>query len=95
MISDTHPDAERVQIELIRQASVADRVAVTRSLTNLAIRMSRQAIGEVHPEFTAREVALYWVEIHYGKKLADELREYIKCNPTRFPEKDLPRCDPL
>ena len=25
MLSDTHPDAERVQIELIRKASVADR----------------------------------------------------------------------
>jgi hypothetical protein len=95
MLSDTHPDAERVQIELMRQASVADRVAIMRSMTNLAIRMSRQAIAEAHPEFNSQEVALYWVELHYGKKLADELREYIKCNPTRFPEKDLPLCDPL
>ncbi|MGA2060632.1 MAG: hypothetical protein ABSG67_09145 [Thermoguttaceae bacterium] len=95
MLSDTHPDAEKVQVELMRQASVADRVAIMRSLTNLSIRMSRQAIAEAHPEFNPREVALYWVELHYGKQLADELREYIKCNPTRFPEKDFPRCDPL
>lgn len=95
MLSDTHPDAEKVQMEFMRQASVADRVAITRSLTNLAIHMSRQAIAEAHPEFSPREVALYWVELHYGKKLGDELREHIKCNPTRFPEKDLPLCDPL
>ncbi|MGD0383970.1 MAG: hypothetical protein ABSA77_10635 [Thermoguttaceae bacterium] len=95
MLSDTHPDAEKVQVELMRQASVADRVAIMRSLTNLGIRMSRQAIAEAHPEFSHREVALYWVELHYGKQLAEELREYIKCNPTRFPEKDFPHCDPL
>lgn len=95
MLSDTHPDAERVQIEMMRNASVAERVAITRSLTNLSIRMARQAIAEAHPEFSSREVALFWVELHYGKTLADELREYIKCNPSRYPEKDFPLCDPL
>jgi hypothetical protein len=95
MLSDTHPDAEKAHIEMMRQSSMADRVAVTRSMTNLAIRMSRQAIAEAHPEFSPREVALFWVELHYGKKLANELREYVKCNPIRFPERDLPLCDPL
>jgi hypothetical protein len=95
MISDTHPEAEKVQLELMRNASVADRVAIMRSLTNLSIRMARQAIAEAHPEFSPREVGLYWVELHYGNKLADEFREYVKCNPTLFPEKDFPRCDPL
>jgi hypothetical protein len=94
-MSDTHPDAEKVQIELMRQASVVDRVAITRSLTNLSVRMARQAIAEAHPAFSPREVGLFWMELHYGKTLADEFREYIKCNPSRFPEKDFLRCDPL
>ena len=30
MLSDTHPDAERVQLELIRKMSIAERLARAR-----------------------------------------------------------------
>jgi hypothetical protein len=95
MLTDTTPDAERVLVELMRQASVTKRISITRSLTNLAVRMSRQAIAEAHPEYGPLEVKLYWMELHYGKPLADEFREHIRRNPSCFPQKDLPPCDPL
>lgn len=77
MLSDTHPEAEKVQIELLRKATFAERFAKMRSLTMMAIKLSRQAIGDANPEFTPQEVNLKWVELHYGKKLATELREYL------------------
>ena len=77
MLSDTSPDAEQVQIDLIRRASIAERMARMRSLTATATRLSRQAIAEANPQLSPREVDLTWMELHYGKELADELREYL------------------
>ncbi len=77
MLSDTHPEAEKVQIELLRRMTVAQRLERMRSLTTMTVNLSRRAIARAHPELTAGEVNLMWVELHYGKALADELREYL------------------
>jgi hypothetical protein len=78
MLSDTHPEAEKVQIELIRKASIAERIAVMRSLTRMATRLSRQAIARAHPQASPTEVDLLWVELHYGKELSSQVREHLK-----------------
>ena len=78
MLTDTHPDAERVQLELIRQASVAKRVSLMRSLTSLVIQLSRQGIAQANPGMDEQEVALRWAELHYGKTLAGKVREYLQ-----------------
>jgi hypothetical protein len=78
MLSDTHPDAERVQIELIRKATPAQRIASMRSLTSMLVTLSRRGIAQANPGLTPEEVNLRWVELHYGKPLADELRMYLK-----------------
>jgi hypothetical protein len=83
MLSDTSPDAEAVLIKLIRQADVAERMARMRSLTALATRLSRRAIAETRPELSPREVDLMWVELHYGRRLAAELRRYLKATKCR------------
>jgi len=77
MLSDTTPEAEKVQIELLRKSSVAERLARMRSLTATATKLSRQAIGEANPEFSPQEVDLRWVELHYGKELASTLHEFL------------------
>ncbi len=78
MLSDTSPEAEKVLIELARRATPAENIARVRSLSATVIELSRRAIGQAHPGWTAREVDLKFVELHYGRKLADELREYLK-----------------
>ena len=78
MLSDTSPEAEKVQIELIRRCSVAERIARMRSLTAIGTRMSRQAIAEANPKLDAREVDLRWMELHYGRELADEYRAFLQ-----------------
>ena len=77
MLTDTHPDAERVQLELIRQASVAKRISLMRSLTATLISLSRQGIAKSNPGMNAQEVDLRWAEINYGEKLATEVRDYL------------------
>jgi hypothetical protein len=76
MLTDTHPDAEKVQIELIRQATVGERIGAMRSLTTIATNLSRRGIAKANPSFTPQEVNQMWVELHYGKELAQEFREY-------------------
>lgn len=77
MLSDTSPDAERVQIELARRATAAEKIAQMRGLTDMAVRLSRRAIARANPHFSPREVNLMWVELHYGAQLADELRRHL------------------
>ena len=77
MLSDTSPDAEKVQMELIRRASIAERITRMRSLTAMATRLSRRAIAQTNPELSRSHVDLMWVELHYGKELANGLREHL------------------
>ena len=78
MISDTRPDAERVQIDLVRQLSGAQKISQSLSLSSLAIGLSRRAIARANPDLSQHEVDMLWVEYTYGKDLAERLREYLK-----------------
>jgi hypothetical protein len=75
---DTSPEAERVQIELIRKASSAKRFGLARSLSQSFIQASRQTIRRLHPELSQEELDLLFVELHYGKDLADRVRADLK-----------------
>ena len=75
---DTTPEAEKVQIELIRESSVSKRISRVRSLSQTAIYLSRRAIQRANPSLTEREVNLLFVELHYGKDLAERLRSYME-----------------
>lgn len=78
---DTHPDAERAQIALIRKASVAERISRMRSLSRSVIHLSRKAIGRANPGFNEREIALAFISHCYGSALADRLRDYLDKPP--------------
>jgi hypothetical protein len=75
---DTAPEAEKVQIELFRAASVAKRISLARSLSATAMFLSRRAIQRANPSFSKRQVDLAFVENHYGQDLADRLRLYLE-----------------
>jgi len=72
--SDTSPAAEAVQIELLRRAGTARRVALMDSLTTAAIALSRRAIARTHPDWTEQEVLLEWAALNYGRDLAEQVR---------------------
>lgn len=75
--TDTHPEAERVQIDLLRKASPARRLSVVRSLSRTIIELSRRAIRRRMPEASETELALAFVELHYGGELARRLELYL------------------
>ncbi len=75
---DTSPEAERIQIELLRKASPAKRFSLARSLSQSLIRASRKTIQELHPELSQEELDLLFIELYYGKDLANNVRAYLK-----------------
>ena len=78
MISDTHPEAEAVQIELLRRATNRERFERMCSLTQLALFHARRAIERANPEASARERDIIFLETHYGSELAAAVREYLE-----------------
>ncbi len=75
---DTAPEAERIQIELIRKSSVSRRVSRVRSLSQTTMYLSRRAIQRANPLLSEREVDLAFVANHYGQELADRLGLFLE-----------------
>jgi hypothetical protein len=75
---DTTPQAEKVQIELIRKASVSKRISKARSLSQTAIYLSQRAIKRANPFLSEQEADLAFVASHYGQNLAERLRLYLE-----------------
>ena len=76
MHSDTHPDAEAVQLALLRQASVSQRASMMRGLTRMAVASSKRAIEKARPGLSQQELDLVFVELNYGRDLADQVRQW-------------------
>lgn len=86
MLTDTAPEAAKVQIELLRKATIAERIAKARSLTAMTIGLSRRAIQRAHADWSPEEVDVKFVELHYGKELAAGLRKYLRKHPSCRPQ---------
>jgi hypothetical protein len=80
-ISDTHPDAERVQLDLLRAAGEQRRFALMRSLSETVIAASRRALRDTMPEATETEVLLRWVALNYGAELGERLASHLARRP--------------
>lgn len=76
--SDTSPEAEQVQAELLRNASTARRFQLAQSLSRMTIQLSRRALRRAHPDATEREIDLAFVELHYGHALASQVKAYLE-----------------
>ncbi len=76
--TDTYLKAEEFQISLIRNASVSERISLALSLSQTVIQLSRRAILRANPNLSREELGLLFVEHHYGSKLADRVRQYLK-----------------
>lgn len=72
--SDTAAEAERVQMDLLRAASVARRLHIAFSLSSTVISAARRALERSDPLASKRERELRFVQLHYGSDLAEALR---------------------
>jgi hypothetical protein len=75
--ADTSPEAEQVQIDLIRLASVPRRLQLAFSLSATVITMARQALCRAHPAESQQEINVRFAELHYGAEVADALRSWL------------------
>jgi hypothetical protein len=73
--ADTTPDAERVQIDLLRAAPVARRLHLALQLTATVIGAARRAIGRAQPHDSPQDRDLRFVDLHYGADVAAGLRK--------------------
>ena len=78
MLTDTHPEAEAVRQELLRGASESDKFAIVRALTATVVSLCRMGIRERHPEYNDLDTGVHFVEMNYGKELAEGLRRRLQ-----------------
>lgn len=81
--ADTDPKAERVQLDLLRHATVARRASLARSLSCTTLQLTKRAIQESNPTASANELAVRFVAICYGPALADGLRHHLEARQGR------------
>lgn len=74
---DTTPEAARVQVELLRRATPAQRFRLVCSLSQTAMELARRALRRRMPGASETEVNLAFVALWYGKDLAEEVRRYL------------------
>ncbi len=74
---DTHPEAERVQIELLRKATPERRLELGLTFCEEGLAIAHHAIAQANPLLSEEERKLIFVEITYGKDLADRVRAYL------------------
>ncbi len=79
---DTHPEAERVLIELIRKAPMSKRFRLLRSMTAVAAKLNQQNIRQLHPDFAKEEIAATFATDHYDRKLAQGIQSILKQRKT-------------
>lgn len=74
--TDTNPDAEKVQLDLIRRMPPSERALKALRMTTRLIRECKSAIARNHPALTQREIEIAFIELNYGKELADAVNRY-------------------
>ena len=76
--ADTDADAERVQLDLLRAATPAQRGGLAIALTATAIGASRRALERRSPAATEEEIGVRFVELNYGPELAAEVAACLR-----------------
>jgi hypothetical protein len=77
MLTDTHPEAEKVQLDLLRKKTPSERFALMRSLTAFVTGLSRQSLMQANPGLNDAELQFKVLELQYGTELAQRVRNYL------------------
>ena len=76
--TDTSPEAYALQLELVRRLPPVQRLRKAFALSREVKQMAMDAIRRRHPEFAENAVRLRFIELTYGKSLADDIRRWQK-----------------
>jgi hypothetical protein len=75
-MTDTSSEALEVQLACLRKMSPQERIRRTCAMSRLVRNMGFDAIRRRHPEASEDEVRLLFIELNYGKPLADDVRRW-------------------
>jgi hypothetical protein len=76
-VTDTSPEAERAQIQLLRRSTPTERAVLALSLSQTVLDLARRGLRAAHPDASEDDLRVLFVEIHYGRDLADQIRTYL------------------
>ena len=75
--TDTSEDALEVQLTCLRRMSPRERVRKTCAMSRRVRDMAKNAIRRRHPDWDDLEVRLMFIELTYGKTLAQKVRSTL------------------
>lgn len=75
-LDDTHPLVRQAQLERLRAMSFQERWAMMEQLTAMTTFLSREAIRRTMPGASESQVILKWIEVTYGKELAERVAPF-------------------
>ncbi|MCH8824993.1 MAG: hypothetical protein IH984_15970 [Planctomycetes bacterium] len=76
-MNDTHPEMQRVQIKLLRQAGPDRRGQLASQMSNQAHWRAMQAIAKANPELSKLEQKILFIEVRCGRDLSQRVRAYL------------------
>jgi hypothetical protein len=80
-LTDTSPDAERVQLEVLRAMSPSRKVALVEDANRTARRLAMAGIRMRHPDATEAERNRLLMDIVLGEELAERVYGPRKTKP--------------
>ncbi len=78
LYKDTHPIVEEKQYELLKVLTTSEHLKKTLEMSSWLVWLSRKAIAKAHPQWSTKEIDLFFVEIYYGEALARKLKHYLE-----------------
>jgi hypothetical protein len=75
---DTSTQVELVQISLLREQSVAKKIAHICSLSQTTMQLSKRAIARANPNLNNHQINLLFIKYQYGIDLASRVEDYLK-----------------
>jgi hypothetical protein len=71
-INDTHPEAERILTELLRQAPVWRKMEMMAELNRTADHLAMEGLRDIYPKASEDELRRYLADLKLGSELAQK-----------------------
>jgi hypothetical protein len=78
MINDTHKNAARVQIELLKKVGATGRAKRMLSLSHSVMLLSKRAVERRFKSLNSTEQSLMFIKINYGDDLQQKVRSHLE-----------------
>lgn len=75
--TDTSPEAERVQVTLLRAASPARHLQLVSALSRMVLHLSMAGLRRAHLDASGRDLAWLAIRHRYGERLAERVRSRV------------------